>query len=240
MKVGFIGCGKMGEAMMASAIGSRILVPHQVFASDISADRRRAMKSRYGINVYSKNNVIPGMADFLFLAVKPQDLDTVLHEISSHISHRHLVVSIVAGKRISQIQSALTNARIIRVMPNLACIVGEGMSVFSTGNRVTSSQEKSAVRLLSSFGRVLKLPEDQFDAVTALSGSGPAFLAHIMDNMIQASIKEGLGEKEAVLLAEQTMLGTSKLLIDKKMSPADLVKAVASPKGTTAAGLDVL
>jgi pyrroline-5-carboxylate reductase len=240
MKVGFIGCGKMGEAMVASATTSKLLVPHQVFASDLSAERRRTMKSRYGINVYSKNNAIPGFADILVLSVKPQDLDAVLQEIASSVSRKHLIISIVAGKRISQIQSILADARIIRVMPNLACVVGEGMSVFSAGNRVTSTDEKTALRLLSSFGKVVKLPENQFDAVTALSGSGPAFFAHLMDGMIKGAIKEGLGEEEALLLAEQTMLGTSKLLIDQKMTPSDLVKAVASPKGTTAAGIAVL
>jgi len=240
MKVGFVGCGKMAEAMISSFIDSRILKAHEIFASDISADRRHMVKRRHGINVYSKNNVVVETAEIVFFAVKPQDLNEVITEIASHITKNHLVVSIVAGKKISSIQSMLPMARVIRVMPNLACLVSEGMSVFCTSPKVTVSDRKTAIRLLSCFGKVLELPEDQFDAVTALSGSGPAFFAYLLDRMIDAGVKEGLDRKNALLLAEQTMLGTSRLLIENGIDPKDIIVAVASAKGTTAAGLAVL
>lgn len=240
MKVGFIGCGKMGEAMIASIISSRLSGPHQIFASDISAERRKLLKRRYGINVYSKNSIVPGMAKIIFLSVKPQQLDAVLKELAPHITKKHLVISIVAGKKISLIHSMLPQATVIRVMPNLACLVSEGMSVFSVGPTATVSNRKTVTQLLSCFGKVLELPEDRFDAVTALSGSGPAFFTYLLNRIVDASVRQGLDRKDALVLAEQTMLGTSRLLIEKKIDPKDLIEAVASDKGTTAAGLAVL
>jgi len=240
MRVGFVGAGKMAEAMIVSLINSKLLAPHEISVSDISADRRHLIKQNFRVNVYSKNQVIPGVADVLFLAVKPQQLTDVLVELADGVGQQHLVVSIVAGKKVGFIQSMLPQARIIRVMPNLPCTVSEGMSVFCMGTTANTSDKQIVSKLLSSFGQVLELPEDKFDVVTALSGSGPAFFSYFLSQMVEAAVKEGLSRKDALLLAEQTMLGTSKLLIEKKQDPVDLIKAVTSAKGTTAAGLSVL
>jgi len=240
MKVGFIGAGNMAEAMIASLIDAKQLLPHELSVSDISADRRALIKQNFRVNVYSKNQVIPGVADVLFLAVKPQQLGDVLAEIASGVGRQHLVISIVAGKKLGFIQSELPQARVVRVMPNLPCTVSEGMSVFCMAPHASVADKQMASRLLSYFGKVLELPEDHFDAVTALSGSGPAFFSYFLNQMVAAAVKEGLGREDALMLAGQTMLGTAKLLIEKKIDPMDLVKTVASAKGTTAAGLDVL
>jgi pyrroline-5-carboxylate reductase len=240
MKVGFVGSGNMAEAMIAALIEAKLAAPHEIFASDISSERRAALKQRFRINMYSKNQVIPGMAEIVFMAVKPQQMSEVLKEIASGVGRQHLVISIAAGKTLSFIQSILPQARVIRVMPNLPCTVLEGMSVFCLGSKANAADRHTATRLLSCFGKVLELPEDQFNAVTALSGSGPAFFSYFLNAMLDAGAKEGLAAKDALLLAEQTMLGTSKLLIEKNMDPADLIKAVTSAKGTTAAGLEVL
>ena len=240
MKVGFVGAGNMAEAMIASLINSKMLAPHEISVSDISADRRGLVKQSYSVNVYSKNQVISGVAEIVFLAVKPQQLPEVLGEIASNVGHQHLVISIVAGKKIQFIQSQLPQARVIRVMPNLPCTVSEGMSVFCMGDTANASDRQTASRLLSSFGEVLELPEERFDAVTALSGSGPAFFSYFLNQLVDASVKEGLDRKDALMLACQTMRGTSRLLIEKHLDPADLIKTVTSAKGTTAAGLAVL
>jgi len=240
MKTGFIGGGTMAEAMIASLIESRVVGAHQVFASDVSAERRSHLKKRYGINVYSKNSIVPGMARIVFLAVKPQHLDAVLKEIRPAVSGKHLVISIAAGKKIGSVQSGLPGSRVIRVMPNLPSVVAAGMSVFCAGSSATGADRRTATKLLSCFGEVLELPEETLDAVTALSGSGPAFFSYLLDCMVSAAVSEGLDREAAVLLAEQTMLGTSKLLKEKDIEPRELVKAVASPQGTTAAGLAVL
>ena len=240
MKIGFIGAGKMAEAIIVSLIRSKIMVPHQIFASDINDERRKLLKKQYGINTYSNNSAIPGIGEILFLCVKPQQLMEILDEISPKITGKHLIVSIVAGKKISLIQSRLREARVIRVMPNIACLVGEGMSAFCAGRTATESDTRTVARLLSCFGKVLELPENCFDAVTAISGSGPAFFAYFLKAITEAGIKEGLNKKDALLLAEQTMLGTSKLLIQNNIEPEKLIESVSSAKGTTEAGLEVL
>lgn len=240
MKTSFIGAGKMAEAMIAAMIGSKTLGPHEIFASDIDKDRRDHLKKAYGINVYSNNHVAVGSGQVVFLSVKPQNLEEVLKEIAPDLTRKHLVISIAAGRKISTIEGALKGMRVIRVMPNIACLAGEGMSVFCAGSRVTVEDKKTASSLLACFGKTLELPEEQLDAVTALSGSGPAFLAFLADCMVEAGVEEGLARKHALLLIEQTMLGTAKLLIERDMEPADLIKAVTSAKGTTAAGLQAL
>jgi len=239
MKVGFIGAGKMAEAMAGALVAAKKVGAHQIFASDISEERRALIKRKHGVNVYSSNTVVLESAEVLFLAVKPQDLDDVLLEISDRVTKKHLVISIAAGKHISQIESYLPRARVVRVMPNMACLVSEAMSVYCGGRWTTAKDRKLAEDLLSCFGKVLELPEDQFDAVTAVSGSGPAFFAYFLQHMIKAGVKEGLSREDALLLAEQTMLGTSRLFMELDIEPAALIKAVASAKGTTAAGLSV-
>lgn len=240
MKVGFIGAGNMSEAMISSLINCKMLAPHEIFVSDVNAERRSLVKQLYRVNVYSKNQIIPGVVDVLFLAVKPQQLSEVLAELAPGVGVHHLVFSIAAGVKVDFIQSKLPLARVIRVMPNLPAVVSEGISAFCVGATANTSDRQIAFRLLSSFGQVLELPEKQFDAVTALSGSGPAFFSYFLIQMVEAAMHEGLSRKDALMLAEHTMLGTSRLLIEKNFDPADLIKAVTSWKGTTAAGLAVL
>ena len=240
MKIGFIGAGKMAEAIMAALLKSKVAAAHEVFASDVSEERRKLLRTRYGINIYSENAAIPESAEVLILAVKPQQLDTVLTELAPRITSEHLVISIAAGKKVQGIELLLAEARVIRVMPNMACLVAEAMSVFCMGSKATAADSTTATKLLSCFGKVMELPEDKFDAVTALSGSGPAFLAYLLNGMVDAGVQEGLDRGDALLLAEQTMLGTAKLLIEKGIAPQELISSVASAKGTTAAGLSVL
>jgi pyrroline-5-carboxylate reductase len=240
VKVGFIGAGKMAEAIIASFLNTRKLEAHSIFASDVSAERRRALKQQYGINVYSSNKVIPGMAEIVFLCVKPQNMSDVLAEIAENVTGKHLIISIAAGRKIAAIQAALPQARIVRVMPNLPCMVAEGMSAYCVAPTATADDKKTTASLLSCFGKVLELSEEKLDAVTAVSGSGPAFFAYLMDKIAEAGVKEGLTRADALLLAEQTMMGTAKLLMENKTDPQELIKSVASAKGTTAAGLAVL
>lgn len=240
MKVGFVGGGKMAEAMIAALIRTGTLEAHAIFASDVSQERRSLLKSSHGINVYSKNRVIPGFADVVILAVKPQHLGAVLDELVFDLKESHLVISIAAGKTIKYLESVIEKSRVIRVMPNIACQVFEGMSAYCGGTCAAEPDLRTAAKLLGCFGKVMELPEEQFDAVTALSGSGPAFFTYLLDGMVSAAVDEGLSREDALLLAEQTMLGTSKVLIEQGADPGDLIKAVASPGGTTEAGLAVL
>lgn len=240
MKIGFIGGGKMAEAMIAALLGAREAEPHGVFVSDISEERRRQLKERHGVNVYSRNAVVAAMVETLVCAVKPQELDTVMAELGADGTSDKLVISIAAGKRLATLAAGMPRARVVRVMPNLPCTVGEGMSAFVAGDACTDADRRLTMRLLGAFGRVIELPEAQFDAVTALSGSGPAFFAFVMQAMADAAVQHGLAAEDARLLAGQTMLGAARLMLEKDIAPRDLIKAVASPKGTTAAGLEVL
>ncbi|OGV65781.1 MAG: pyrroline-5-carboxylate reductase [Lentisphaerae bacterium RIFOXYC12_FULL_60_16] len=240
MQIGFIGGGKMAEAIVAALIRSKLAGPHEISAGDVSAERRRLLKERYGINMYSRNRVVVSNAKVLVLAVKPQAMQEVLSEIAGEMTPEHLVISIAAGKRLAWLESILPKARLVRVMPNMPAMVGHGMSVFCAGRGVTAVDRKTVQELLSSFGRVLELPETRFDLVTAVSGSGPAFLAYVVNGMIEMAVAEGLDRDDAGLLAVQTMQGTARVLLDQGMDARALIQAVASPGGTTEAGLAVL
>lgn len=240
MKVAFVGAGKMAEAIIRALLDRGAAEAHEIFASDIAEDRRTEMKRRYGINVYTRNAVAVASAPLAILAVKPQQLDTVLEELAGVVEDKHLVISLAAGRRLASLEARLPEARIVRVMPNFPVVVAEGMSVFCSGNRVTATDRETVTALFGCVGRVLELPEEYFDAVTALSGSGPAFLARLLDHLIQAGVALGLDGSAARLLAIQTMLGTARLLRDQDMDPAELVRRVASPQGTTVAGLAIL
>jgi len=240
MKVGFIGGGKMAEAIVAALLASKTCKAHEISAGDLSADRRKALKRRFGINVYSKNFSVVEAAPTIVLAVKPQNFPDVLAELAPDLGAKHLVVSIAAGKTLAGIQTALGSDRVVRVMPNLACQVAEGVSAFCAGAGATRRDKETVEKLLASFGKVVELPEDRFDAVTAVSGSGPAFFTYVLQSIVEGGVEAGLDRDVAVLLAEQTMLGTSKLLLENGMDPEALIKAVTSPQGTTAAGLAVL
>jgi len=239
-KIGFVGAGKMAEAMLAGLIEKRFSMPDEILASDVSQDRLADLNLRYGIRTTGDNAVVAGHAAVCVLAVKPQQLDQVLRGLAPVITAGHLVVSIAAGKTTGLLESLLPAGRVVRVMPNIACLVGEGMNVFTRGTRATASDAEMATRLLDCCGRTLELPEPLFDAVTALSGSGPAFFAYLLDRLVDGAVREGLPRDQALLLAEQTMAGTARLLIEKHMQPADLATAVTSAKGTTAAGREVL
>lgn len=240
MQIGFIGGGKMAEAMIAGLIRSGTAQPASIRASDISDQRREIIARTHGIQTTADNAAVAETATVLFLAVKPQQLETVLDQMAPALSAKHLVLSIAAGKRLAWLEPRLPRARAVRVMPNLACLVGEAMSVFALGARVAADDRAQVTRLLGSFGRALELPEDQFDAVTALSGSGPAFFAYLLAGLVEGAVAEGMAREAALTLAAQTMLGTARLLQEGRFSPSELMEAVTSAKGTTAEGRKVL
>lgn len=239
-KTGFIGGGKMAEAIISALISTKTLPAHSIFVSDISAERRRRLKRNYGINAYSRNKVVAAEAQIVFLAVKPQNLDEVLSEIAQELGGSHLVISIAAGKTLAFLEGHLPESRVIRVMPNLPCVIKCGMSVFCQGHLATATDVRTVEQLLACFGQVLQQPESALDAVTALSGSGPAFFAYLLQSMVEGGIALGLESQAAFTLALQTMRGTAQLMQEQKLEPAELIDSVTSPGGTTAAGRKVL
>jgi len=238
--VGFIGAGKMGEAIVASLVDSGVLKSRDIYVSEIDEERRRLIEDRYGVNVLADNRQLIATSQVVFLAIKPQNLEEVLKEIGGRPLERHLFISIAAGIRIERIEPLLPGAKVVRVMPNIAATVAAGMNVFCSGHGLTEEDRGTTVTLLSCFGKVLELPEEQFDAVTALSGSGPAFFAHFLQLMAEGGVELGLSRADSELLAVQTMLGTAILVSEGKYGPGELIAAVSSAKGTTVAGMSVL
>ncbi len=233
--IGFIGGGNMAEAMIKGMTTEGM---KDIIVSEPSPERRREIEQRYGVKTLQSNREIVSSCDIVILAIKPQIMDTVLDEISGLIDNTKTVVSIAAGVTLSYLQSRLKTDKLIRVMPNTPALIGEGMSVYSLCECFAGSELDIVKNILMSIGRVMALPERLMDAVTAVSGSGPAFIALFIEAMIEAGEGLGLSRNDAAELAVQTALGTARLL-DTGISTERLRQMVTSPGGTTAAGLKV-
>ncbi|MCW4021103.1 MAG: pyrroline-5-carboxylate reductase [Candidatus Bathyarchaeota archaeon] len=236
VKVGFIGSGKMAEALIRSMLNMEIMQV-LVIASDISEERRNLIGNLDNVEATDDNLKVVEDAEVIFIAVKPQNIDEVLDEVKDTDK---LVVSIAAGVPIRRLESKLTKARVIRIMPNTPCLVGEMAGGFALGTRATEADAEMLMKLLKNAGTIFQMDEEHLDTVTALSGSGPAFIAYIVKAMAEGAVKQGLPKVIAEQLAVQTALGTGKLLRDKEMSPEELITMVSSPDGTTVAGRKIL
>lgn len=233
--IGFIGAGNMAFAL-AKAV-KKAKLAKSIIASDVNEERLDFIKKELGINVTKDNRKVVKVSDIIFLAVKPQVISDVLDDIKDTDK---LVISIAAGVRLKALEEKLKKAKVVRVMPNTPCLVGEMAAGFAVGKKVTDKEIKTVEEILNSAGKAFYLKEDMLDAVTGLSGSGPAFVARLIEGFIEGGIKSGLNRDIASELALQTFLGTSKLLIESGMSPDELVRMVSSPGGTTVAGREVL
>ncbi|MCX8028152.1 MAG: pyrroline-5-carboxylate reductase [Thermodesulfovibrionales bacterium] len=234
--IGFIGGGNMAEALIKGLIskGHRDIIFYE--PSDV---RVRHLMNEYGVGFVGSNIEVVKRCDTIILAVKPQIMHEVLNEIKDDISPNKIVVSIAAGIRIAYIKGILSTEKIIRVMPNTPAMFQEGMSVISITEAVSEEETNGVLRIFESVGKVVIMDESMMDAVTAVSGSGPGFLAYIVESMINAAERLGFSKDDASLLTIQTFIGTAKIL-QSGMKPDRLREMVTSPKGTTYAGLNVL
>lgn len=233
--IGFIGGGNMAEAMIKGLLKSNI---RDIMVSEPRNDRLLYLKNTYNLKTTPDNKEIVRNCNIFIIAVKPQNIEEVTTEISDLISKDHIIISIAAGIPLSYLTSKLKTSRVIRVMPNTPALVQEGISVLSMCECI-HDQEMGVVRdIFMSIGKVIVLPEKYMDAVTALSGSGPAFFALFIEYMIDGGVKIGLSKDISSELAIQTFIGTAKLL-ESGISPETLRVMVTSPGGTTAAGLKV-
>lgn len=237
-KIGFLGAGKMGGAILVALKNAK--AAEKLYACDAYQPRLDELKKKYKVHPATALEVVE-KCDVVFLAVKPQDLEPLLKSVAeSEFAARPLYISIAAGRRLEWLEALLPKAAIVRAMPNLAVSVGEGMTGYAIGSKVKKSQAALAGKLLALTGKAVLLQEEQLDAVTALSGSGPAFMAYVLQAMIDGGEALGLPADAAKTLALQTMLGTAKVLQSSEGSISDFIKAVTSAKGTTAEGLAVL
>lgn len=225
----------MAEALIKGMVqdGNR-----DIIVSEPLDDRRAYLEKTYGIKATKDNNEAVKSSEVIVLAVKPQQMADVLDEIASSVTEEHTVVSIAAGITLKFIQDRLKSDRVIRAMPNMAAQVGEGMTALSLCECFGGKGLNTAREIFMASGRVLMIPEKHIDTVTALSGSGPAFIALFIGAMAEAGEKAGLTHDDAMALAVQTAVGASKLL-DEGLAPARLIEKVRSPGGTTAEGLKV-
>jgi len=242
MTIGFLGAGNMAEAIISGVVRAGMVKAAAICACDKVPQRLRELARRYrGLQTTEDVAIVMAKCEIVVLAVKPQDMGTLLASIAPLVTGKHLFISIAAGKTLSGLQALLgAKARLVRVMPNLGLRVGAGMSVYCRGAKARVADGRRVKAIMETAGVVIELNETHFDAVTALSGSGPAFFAMLMQAMVAGAVAQGLPAESALLLALQTMLGTAQTLLQTGEAPADFIKAVTSPGGTTAAGLAVL
>ncbi len=236
--IGFIGAGKIGEAIINGIIASEICPPKNIMASDIDENRLNFLKESLGIKVTTQNNEVVKKSEVIVLAVKPKFIKEVVSGISSVIKKDQLIVSVAAGVPTERLEAAGGEGiRVIRVMPNIACVVGESASAICPGKYATGQDEEKAKEIFGACGKVVLIPENLMDAVTGLSGSSPAFIFMIIEALSDGGVHEGLDRKTALRLSAQTVLGAAKMVLETNKHPGELKDMVTSPGGTTIRGI---
>ena len=236
--IGFIGAGNMAQALIAGLLHAERVLPAQLLASDIDESRLSWLHQTYNIQTFASNPAVAQEADILVLAVEPQILDDVLAEIAGAVGADTLIVSVAAGYPIARIASGLPGVyRIVRSMPNTPSLVREGVTAVAYEEGLPPRDAASAWTLFESIGQVVKVEERWLDAVTGLSGSGPAYVYVLIEALADGGVKMGLPRETAQLLAAQTVSGAARLVLSSQEHPGVLKDRVASPGGTSIAGL---
>ncbi len=238
---GFIGSGKMASALIRGMLRAGLAEPATIVASDPLAAARSHLAQEAGVRVFETNPSVLESSDVVVLAVKPQSMAEVLNQLRDLIGERHLVISIAAGIPIAAIAQVLgPERRIVRVMPNTPALLGAGASAYAMGPRVEAGDEAVVSALLAAVGRAVRVPETMLDAVTGLSGSGPAFVYLMIEALADGGVRVGLPREVASMLAAQTVLGAARMVLETGLHPGVLKDQVTSPGGTTIAGLQAL
>lgn len=239
--IGFIGAGNMAEALINGLISSHTVLPGSIMASDRDIERLAVIAEGYKIRAVNSNTEVVSDSDIVILAVKPQDVSSVLADTREGAKDK-LIISIAAGINTQTISDTLlTPVRIVRAMPNTPALVLSGATALFIGEGCTKDDEKMAVRIFDAVGKTVVLKDEALmDAVTGLSGSGPAYIFLIMEALADAGVRMGLPREIASLLANQTVFGSARMVMEIKRHPAELKDMVTSPGGTTIAGLKKL
>jgi len=241
LKVGFLGAGRMAAALAKGFVQAGLVSADRIIASDPLESARTQFSKDVSAKTLASNPDVLKSADVLFLAVKPDQVNDVLADIRPHFTERHLLVSIAAGVPISRIESVLgTNMRIVRVMPNTPALVGASASAFALGKGTRPEDGALVQRLLLSVGVAYQVKESLLDAVTGLSGSGPAYAFLLIEALSDGGVAAGLPRDVATKLAAQTFLGSAKMVLETGLHPGALKDMVTSPGGTTIEGLHEL
>jgi len=240
-KIGVIGTGNMGEALISGLIYSRSSIPKNVICSDIRKDKLKSIKGAYEVATTGNNLDVVKASEIVIYAVKPQIMASVLKETAASLDMSKLVISIAAGVPLVAIESCLNkDLRLIRVMPNIAASVKEGAAAVAAGKHALKNDLKMAKAIFDSVGKSVIIEEELMDTITGLSGSGPAYIFLIVDALADAGVKMGLAREDALFLSSQTVLGAAKLLMETNEHPGKLKDKVTSPGGTAIAAIHTL
>ena len=241
LSIGFLGAGQMATALAKGWTTAGLLEVSSSLASDPFPAAREKFTQTTGVRSTPHNIEVVKAATVLIIAVKPQTISGLLTEIRSNVSPQHVVISIAAGVSLSQLGHALgSETRLIRVMPNTPCLVGESASGFASSPSATADDASLVAKLFSSVGQAIAVSEHLLNAVTGLSGSGPAYVYVMIEALADGGVRMGLPRDVALKLAAQTVLGSAKMVLETGLHPGVLKDAVASPGGTTIAGLHAI
>ena len=239
-RIGFFGAGRMATALAGGILEAGVCRPDQALAGDVDAVQRRRFERETGVKTTAQNEEVASFCDVAVLAVKPHHVREVLSVIQRPFGGK-LLVSIAAGISIATLEKGLdSRARVARVMPNTPALARAGASGYATGRNAQPDDSRTVEAILGAVGLVFQLPEKLLDAVTGLSGSGPAYIFSVIEALSDGGVEMGLSRDTATRLATQTTLGAAKLVLDTGKSPMELREMVTSPGGTTVEGLRVL
>ncbi len=244
-KIGFVGAGNLAEALIKGILKGGLVPPGNVFASDVRGERLEDLAKTYGIFTTNQNREVVEKSDLVILAVKPQTMQGVLGALAPAVDESKLVISVAAGVPISTMVSLLDPAgnkglKIIRVMPNTPALVQEGAAALAKSPSASESDLDTALKLFNAVGKTVVVEESLMDAVTGLSGSGPAYICLVLESLADAGVKMGLPRDISFKLSLQTILGTVRLIEETGKPPSELREMVTSPGGTTIHGLHAL
>lgn len=240
-RIGFVGAGNMTAALLRGLLRAGVVTPAQVQVTDLDAAKAQSLASEHGVAISADARELARWASTLILAVKPQSMSAALGQCGATISIDTLVISVAAGVRCSTIAAALPNGtRVIRAMPNTPALVGAGATALCAGPTATAADRELARGLFDAVGRTVVVDESHMDAVTGLSGSGPAYVMVVIEALADGGVRAGLSRETALLLATQTVLGSAQLLLASGDHPAEWKDRVMSPGGTTSAGLEAI
>jgi pyrroline-5-carboxylate reductase len=237
-RLGFLGAGKLAGSVIRGLVRSKICQANEIIAGEPNEESRKSLQESIGINVTAENAEVAERSEILLIGVKPSVVLPVLRGLSPAVTQK-LVISLAAGVRLGAME-AVTGARVMRAMTNTPSAICRAATALARGSRTTESDMASAMKIFEAIGAVVQVQEEQIDAVTALSGSGPAFVYTVIEALAQGGMKMGLPEEVALTLATQTVLGASQLATETKLSPEELRRMVVTPGGTTAAGLEAM
>ncbi len=244
-KIGFVGCGNMGSAMLKGILSAGKVIPSEIIVSKKSSSKVEELKA-LGVKTVSDNGEVAEKSDVIILAVKPYQLEEVYGDIREHIKADQIIVSIAAGVSLSSVEQALMSMevagknKVVRAMPNTPAQVGEAMTALSVNVNITEEDERLILSYFNSFGKAEIVPESLMDVVTGLSGSSPAFVYMFMEAMADAAVAEGMTRSQAYKFVGQTLRGAATMLLETGKHPGELKDAVCSPGGTTIEGVCTL